>query len=70
MTQAFDYMLRRINDKESQRNWSQLPGSFEVDAVRWTFEQIKPHFTKREIRQRVSASKALTFADLREAITK
>lgn len=52
---------------ESRRDWTQLPSSFEHDAVKRAFESLKPHFEKCEIRQRIAASKATTFAELRES---
>lgn len=52
----------------ARRNWKTLPASFESDAVRFAFEQIKPHFDKRNPRERINASRATTFADLLAAL--
>jgi len=58
----------RIATAKAKRNWKALPPDFERDAVRFTFEAIKPHFCKhREIKQRIAASKAMTFEELEAA---
>lgn len=57
-----------IQQWESRRDWTQLPAPFEHDAVKRAYEAIKPYFSKGDIRQRIAASKATTFADLRDAV--
>lgn len=57
-----------ITQWESRRVWSQLPQSFEHDAVKRAYESLKPYFTKAQIKQRIAASKATTFSDLRDAV--
>ena len=52
-----------------RRDWRQLPPDFERDAVHQAFARfIKPYLDKRDIRERINASKAETFAQLREAL--
>lgn len=60
-------IIQRI-DARDRRDWSKVPGSFEQDAVSAAFKDIKELFPKQAISQRVRASKATTFQDLR-AIT-
>lgn len=63
------YMLRRVDERESGRNWAAAPSEFESAAVRALFERtLKPFFDKRDIRARINASKAGTFAELRDAV--
>ncbi len=61
-------LLRRIDARQSSRNWSALPNSFESDACKHLYGEIKSFFDKRDIRPRIQASRARTFTDLRYAI--
>jgi len=63
-----EWMLAHIQDKATERSWADLPTDFEVDAVHAIYKHIKPHFDKRDIRARITASRARTFQDLRYAI--
>ena len=59
----------KVAAAKARRNWKALPAQFEADAVKFTFNLIKPHFCKhREIKQRIAASKAMTFEELEAAI--
>jgi len=60
-------IIERINKRDT-RNWSKLPKSFEQDAVAAAFRDAKELFPKKAISERVRASKATTFAELREAV--
>jgi len=60
-TTAFDMIIA----KRDKRDWSSLPSTFERDAVKAAFADMKPHFSKQDIRRRIKASKARTFAELR-----
>lgn len=63
--------LDKIAEGKARRNWKALPAQFEQDAVRFTFNLIKPHFCKhREIKQRIAASKATTYEELERAVAK
>jgi hypothetical protein len=67
--EAFEYMLRRIQETETQRNWAGMPAGFEQAAVKHVYERgLRPYFGKAEIRHRVAASKATTFEELKRAI--
>jgi hypothetical protein len=67
-------MLERVAEFEDRRGsstarpWNTLPQSFEIDAVRAVYKKIKPHFDKRHISNRIEASAATCFTDLRAAI--
>lgn len=70
MVQMAEYFFNLIGERMTLRDYSKLPADFERDAVRMLFQrQMKDHFRKDEIRQRIQASKAETFAELRKAIT-
>jgi hypothetical protein len=59
----------KVSEAKARRDWKALPAQFEQDAVRFTFNLIKPHFCPhREIKQRIKASKASTFEELQTAI--
>lgn len=60
----------KIAAAKARRDWKTLPPQFEADAVRFTFNLIKPHFlpTSQGIKQRIKASKAQTFEELEQAI--
>lgn len=60
-------IVERIN-KRDKRDWSKLPQQFELDAVRAAFSDIKELFPKKAISQRVRASRATTFSELREIV--
>jgi len=62
------WMLVRVEDKATAHAWERLPHDFQVQAVQATYRQIKPHFDKRDIRARISASRARTFQELRWAV--
>lgn len=62
------WALAQVTSKEGCRDWSQLPSSFERDAARFLFRTIRPHFTKSDIKQRIFASKAVTFSEIKTAI--
>jgi len=61
------WVEKLITDAINRRDWSALPNSFQQDATRMLFNQIKPHFGRGEIKQRIAASKASTFVELWEA---
>lgn len=52
----------------ARRDWKALPASFESDAVAFCFRQVKPHFDKRNSRERINASRATTFDELKAAL--
>ena len=59
----------QVAKAKARRNWKALPPSFEQDAVKFAYQRIKDHFCPhREIRQRIKASKAITFEELEAAI--
>lgn len=60
-------MLHLIQHRD-RRDWSQLPADFEAGAVKAAFQDIRKHFGKLDIRERIKASKATTFAELMESI--
>jgi hypothetical protein len=60
-------IIERVNAKD-RRDWTKLPSSFEQDAVRAAYNSAKELFPKKAISQRVRASKASTFKELRSAI--
>jgi hypothetical protein len=62
------WMLAQVNEASARRNWQQLPQDFEMQAVSRLFGSIKGHFGKQDIKARIAASKASTFADMIEAI--
>jgi hypothetical protein len=65
MVESIDIMNVLIERRKSRRNdWKTLPSSFERDSVKMDFEDCKSHFTKREVGQRIKASKAQTFEEL------
>lgn len=69
MVQSFEYMSKQIDAVESRRDWNSLPFGFKTAAVRDCFARsMNPYFAKNEIRQRIAASKATSFEELREAI--
>lgn len=60
-----EWALRQIEAARTRRDWSVLPRDYERDAVRGVFQVLRPHFCKRrEIKQRIAASKAVTFTEL------
>lgn len=65
-----EWMNGRIDAAIASRDWSNpaLPQDFEAARVAALFYTFTKHFAKHEIRQRIAASKATTFADLKEAI--
>jgi hypothetical protein len=67
-TEITGWVKSKIDAAEARTNWSKLPASFEADAVKSVFTDIKPHFSKLAIKARIAASRATTFADLRDAI--
>jgi len=70
MVQMAEYFFKIIGERIALRDYSKLPADFERDAVQMLFKRhMKDHFRKDEIRQRIQASKAETFAELRKAIT-
>lgn len=56
------WMLAQIDEAAKRRDWATLPPDWEAMAVTRVFMQIKRA-------TRIAASKATSFADLREAIT-
>ena len=54
--------------KRDRCNFENLPKSFEIDAVRAAFQDIKGLFNRDEISKRIKASRALTFKELYEVI--
>lgn len=65
-----EWAMSRIAEAEGGRNWSQLPSDFQRDAVKKIFAGLKDHMDKKMVGHRISASKATTFADLRNALAK
>ncbi len=64
-----DWGHERVAQAKARRDWKALPPQFEADAVRFTFNLIKPHFCKvREIKQRIAASRSRTYEELEAAI--
>lgn len=53
---------------KARRNWKALPADFELVAVKFAFDHIKPHFDRRNPRERINASRATTFEELQEAL--
>ena len=62
-----EWMESRIDQAVARRDWAVLPADFEADAVKALYHNFLPHFRKDEIRPRILASKARTFAELRKA---
>lgn len=65
-----EWMNSRIDEAIASRDWSSpyLPKDYAAARVAALFYTFAKHFAKHEIRQRIAASKATTFADLKEAI--
>jgi hypothetical protein len=69
VTKMIAWGHEKVAAAKARRNWKALPSRFEQDAVRFTFNLIKPHFCPhREIKQRIAASKASTFEELEQAL--
>lgn len=62
-----DYVLRLIAQRD-RRNWSQLPEIDQRNAVKAAYRDVERMFDKRDITQRIAASKATTFEELRDAV--
>lgn len=62
-----DWMLQRIAERD-RRDWSTLPLDFERDAVRATWQDLRRHWPRKPISERIKASKATTFAELRQCV--
>lgn len=66
--QVLDWMRLQAKLVQGRRDWSNLPKEYEIQAVAAVFQQIKPHFDKRDIKVRIRASKATTFVELLNAL--
>jgi len=62
-------IMEHVIAKYDRRDWTKLPPDYESDAVYRCFQEIRPFFSRRDIRQRIKASKARTFSDLHKSIT-
>jgi hypothetical protein len=63
-----EWAKSKIEAVKNRRDWTALPASFEADQVKFLFALIKPHFSKKEIKARIAASRASTFDELLSAI--
>ena len=63
-----EWAKQKIEAVRQRRDWTALPADFERDQVSFLYKSIKPHFGRNEIRSRIAASKAQTFAELLGAI--
>ena len=63
-----EWAREKVTIKRACHDWDKLPRSFEAEAVQKTYADIKAHFTRADIKQRIAASKAITFDELLEAI--
>ena len=64
------HFIAKIESRMAERNWSNLPQSFEHDAVKGLFRVMKDHFSQKGIKARIAASKACTFEELKSALIK
>lgn len=55
--------------KRDRRDWSTLPADFELNAVRAAFEDVKGLLPKSAVRERIKASRATSFNELRAALS-
>lgn len=60
--------ILRCIEARDRRDWASLPASFEQDAVAAAFQDAKEWFPRAAVSQRIKASKATTFQELRLAI--
>jgi hypothetical protein len=67
-SQIKQWMITQITARQHKTDYSKLPALFEYDAVKYLYSIIKPHFDKRDIKRRITASKATTFEDLLHAL--
>jgi len=65
---AYTPLIIELIDAKDKRNWRDLPASFEFDAVQAAFREIKNLFPRQAVSQRIRASRAMTFEDLRSAV--
>lgn len=56
--------------RRDRRDWSQMPVGYERDAVKAAYQDIKPFFDQRDVSARIAASKAATFDELRQAVSR
>lgn len=56
--------------RRDRRDWSQMPFGYERDAVKAAYQDIKPFFDQRDVSARIAASKAATFDELRQAVSR
>jgi hypothetical protein len=66
--QIRDWAKEQIGRSASRTDWKKLPSSFEHDAVKRVFSQVKGHINKKAIRHRINASRATTHDELRSAL--
>lgn len=64
-----NWMIEAIEKRQASRNWANLPSQFEQAQVRQLANEFDDHFRyRRDIKTRIKASKATTFAELLKAI--
>ena len=56
--------------RRDRRDWSQMPFGYERDAVKAAYQDIKSFFDQRDVSARIAASKAATFDELRQAVSR
>jgi len=63
-----EWAREKVTIKRACYDWEKLPRSFEAEAVQRLYSDIRKHFARDDIKQRIAASKAITFDELLEAI--
>lgn len=64
-----NWMAQKVQERQAKRDWSKLPVQFEQDQVKHLFREFKDYLTARgDIKTRIKASKATTFAELLKAV--
>jgi len=62
--------MSKVNTAKNLRNWAEMPADFQRAAVKFRYDEMKGYFGKKEISQRIAASRAVTFDELLNALEK
>lgn len=60
--------IKEIIDGIDKRDWAKLPADFQSEAVQTAYDKVRPFIEKSAIGDRIKASKAQTFEELRDSL--